>query len=344
MDLDEVRDAARARLKGVCAVYKVCDGAPDRLCQGIKYDQLPRMGGAGSGASFRNNFLALERVRLRMRVVGPDVRPVTETEILKRRLSMPVLGASTSGTTASLGGAITEAELCEATVQGCKAAGTMSARGDGADTQEHNPGLDAIARAGGWGVQVFKPVEQGLLVERVRAAECAGVAAVGVDIDGFGSPAMAKMGFPTFRKTPEELRELVRATRLPFLFKGVMTVEDARSVLESGAAAIGVSNHGGRVCDHTPGVADVLPGIAALVEGRMTVIADGGVRTGYDALKYLALGADAVMVGRDLLRAAVGGGAEGVRLHMEFMRASLATAMRMTDCADLAAVGPHILC
>ncbi len=344
MDLNGVRDEARARLKGVCAVYRVCDGAPDRMCQGIKYDHLPGMGGVGSGASFRNNFLALERVRLRMRVVGPDIQPVTATELINRKLSMPVLGASTSGATTSLKGAITEAELCDATVLGCKAAGTMSARGDGVDTQEHNPGLDAIAKAGGWGIQVFKPVEQGVLIERIRSAERAGAAAVGVDLDGFGSPAMAKMGLPTFRKTTEELKEIVRSTRTPVLFKGVMTVEDARSVLESGAYAIGVSNHGGRVCDHTPGVAEVLPGIAALVEGRMTVIADGGVRTGYDALKYLALGADAVMVGRDLIRAAAGGGAEGVRLHMEFMRTSLAAAMRMTDCADLAAVGPHILC
>jgi isopentenyl diphosphate isomerase/L-lactate dehydrogenase-like FMN-dependent dehydrogenase len=123
-----------------------------------------------------------------------------------------------------------------------------------------------------------------------------------------------------------------------------MTVEDARHVLDSGSAAIGVSNHGGRVLDHAPGVADVLPGIAALTERDMVVLADGGVRSGYDALKMLALGADAVMIGRDLIRAAVGGGAEGVRLHMEFMRETLVAAMRMTDCPDLGSVGPHILC
>ena len=344
MDLKEVRDRARERLKGTCGVYKVCDGDPDRLCMGLKYGDVPGMGGAGSGMTFRNNFLALERVRLRARVVGPAFDPDTSCELFGRRLSMPVMGASTSGMRTSLKGAITEQELAEATVLGCKAAGTMSARGDGVDTIEHNPGIDAIKGADGWGIQVFKPVEQGLLLRRIKEAEGAGVTAVGVDIDGFGSVNAAKAGYPLYRKTPDELREIVRTTRLPVLLKGVMTVEDARHVLDSGAAAIGVSNHGGRVLDHAPGVAEVLPGIAALTERDMVVLADGGVRSGYDALKMLALGADAVMVGRDLVRAAVGGGAEGVRLHMEFMRETLVAAMRMTDCPDLGSVGPHILC
>jgi 4-hydroxymandelate oxidase len=343
MDLNDVRERARERLKGTCGVYKVCDGDPGRLCMGLKYGDVPGMGGAGSGMAFHNNFLALERVRLRMRVVGMAFEPDTSLELFGRRLSMPVLGASTSGMRTSLKGVITEQELAEATVLGCKAAGTMSGRGDGADTIEQNPGLETIRAAGGWGIQVFKPVEQRLLLERVKAAEEAGIAAVGVDLDGFGSVNMAKIGYPVYRKSPEELKEIVRSTRLPVLFKGVMTVEDAKHVLESGAAAISVSNHGGRVCDHTPGVAEVLPGIAALVEGKMVIFADGGVRSGYDVLKMLALGADAVMVGRDLVRAAVGGGVEGVRLHMEFLRSTLVAAMRLTDCPDLASVGPHIL-
>jgi isopentenyl diphosphate isomerase/L-lactate dehydrogenase-like FMN-dependent dehydrogenase len=345
MDLNEVRKNARERLKGTgtCAVYKVCDGHPDRLCQGLKYGDVPGMGGAGSGMSFHNNFLALQRIQLRMRDVGSPIDPDPSFELFGTRLEMPIIGASTSGMRTSLRGVITDDELSEATVHGCKAAGTISARGDGADTIEHNPGIAAIREAGGWGIQVFKPVEQGLLLERIRMAEDAGVMAVGVDLDGCGSLNLARIGYPVFRKTSEELKEIVRATGLPVLFKGVMELSDAEAVVESGAAAIAVSNHGGRVLDHTPGVADVLPGIAQLVDGRMLVFADGAVRSGYDAIKLLALGADVVMVGRPLIRAVVGGGPEGVRLQMEFMKATLKAAMKMTGCADLAAIGPHII-
>jgi isopentenyl diphosphate isomerase/L-lactate dehydrogenase-like FMN-dependent dehydrogenase len=121
-------------------------------------------------------------------------------------------------------------------------------------------------------------------------------------------------------------------------------VEDAAAVMDSGAAAIGVSNHGGRVLDHTPGVAEVLPDIVQLVGKRMKVFADGAVRSGYDAIKLLALGVDIVMIGRPLVRSVVGGGVEGVRLQMEFQKSTLRAAMRMTDCPDVASIGPQILC
>jgi 4-hydroxymandelate oxidase len=81
-----------------------------------------------------------------------------------------------------------------------------------------------------------------------------------------------------------------------------LCVEDTLFAVEAGPVAISVSNHGGRVQDYTPGVAEVLPEIASKVKGKVTVLADGGIRTGYDVLKMLALGADAVLVGRDLIR------------------------------------------
>jgi isopentenyl diphosphate isomerase/L-lactate dehydrogenase-like FMN-dependent dehydrogenase len=342
MDLNEVRTKAREKLRGTCAVYKVCDGDPDRICQGLKYGNVPGMGGAGSGMSFRNNFLALQAIQLKMRVVGGAFDPDMSRDFLGHHLDYPIIGASTSGARTSLKGAITEQELCEATVFGCKEAGTISGRGDGVDTIEHNPGLEAIKAADGWGIQVFKPVEQGLLIDRIKEAEEAGIVMVGVDLDGHGSLNMAKVGYPVYCKTPEELKEIVSATNLPVLFKGVMALEDAQAVLESGATAIGVSNHGGRVLDYTPGVAVVLPGIVELVGGKMLVFADGAVRSGYDAIKLLGLGADIIMVGRPLIRGAVGGGVEGVRLQMEFQRNSLRAAMRMTACPDIASIGPHI--
>jgi len=122
-----------------------------------------------------------------------------------------------------------------------------------------------------------------------------------------------------------------------------MCAEDALKAVEVGAVAIVVSNHGGRVLDHTPGTADVLKEIASQVKDKIKVIVDGGVRTGYDILKMLALGAESVLIGRDIIRAAVGDGVNGVKIHMEYMQKTLQKAMKMTNCKTLKDVSADII-
>lgn len=104
---------------------------------------------------------------------------------------------------------------------------------------------------------------------------------------------------------------------IPLIVKGVLTVEGARKCVEAGADAIVVSNHGGRVLDDALSTIEVLPEIAAAVKGQITILVDGGFRTGLDVFKALALGADGVLIGRPLALAAVGGGKEGVRLTLD---------------------------
>lgn len=346
LTLEACRAQAKARLKGICNVYKDCDGHPSRLCQGQHYGNPVRFGGIGSGASFHNNWLALRRVRLKMRVVSPNIEPDTTCRFLGHSLSMPVMAAPVTGVN-SFGGeeVIAERDFCRATVQGCNAAGTLAWRGDTfVYSRDNTPGIDAIAEGGKGGVKIVKPRDQESIIRFHEKAADAGAVAVGVDVDGCRSHAMTRHGQPVFRKSADDLRELVAATSLPFIVKGVMCPEDALAAVDAGASAVVVSNHGGRVLDHTPGAADVLPGIADALRGRdVTVLADGGVRTGYDVLKMLALGAQAVLVGRDIVRAAVGGGGEGVRLQMECLRAGLTQAMIMTGCNSPADAGPGIL-
>ena len=146
-----------------------------------------------------------------------------------------------------------------------------------------------------------------------------------------------------FRKSIADLTELVGSTELPFIAKGIMSVEDALGAVDAGVAGIDVSNHGGRALESTRGVAEVLPEIVDVVPENITVTAGGGVRTGYDVLKMLALGADAVLIGRDIVRAAVGAGILGVRLQMEYLQNILAKAMKMTGVKSLAEITPDIL-
>ncbi len=343
MDLTEVREKAKERMKGVCAVYKVCDGQPDRLCQGIKYGRAIGIGGIGKGASFAANLEALDRLRLKTRLISPHVEPETKADFLGREVAFPIFCSSMSGVQISMGGGISELEFARAVVQGCKAAGTIGFMGDGAETFEEQPGLQAIQEAGGWGVQIFKPREQKVLLRLIQEAETSGAIAVGVDLDGAGSVPMALKGQPVFRKSLDELQELVQSTSLPFILKGITSEEDAAAALQTGCRVVSISNHGGRTLDSMAGGADVLPQLVPLLKGKVVITADGGIRTGFDALKMLALGADFVMVGREFIRAAIGGGAEGVRNEAEFLFKDLKKAMIMTGCNSLAEIDARIL-
>jgi isopentenyl diphosphate isomerase/L-lactate dehydrogenase-like FMN-dependent dehydrogenase len=341
--LEEVRDLARRGLKGICAVYPHCDGGDERICQREAYGHPIGFGGVGSGASFRANVTALDGLRLNTRLVGPHFEPDTSFDFAGRQLVMPVMGASTSGV-GRFGEAISEVDFCRATIRGCREAGTLTWRGDTwFYTPESHPALDALEREGGHGIPIFKPRAQEILKRLIARAEKLGCPAVGVDLDGCGSTIMAKHGQAVFRKSVAELRELVSSTSLPFIAKGIMTPEDAEGCVEAGVRVVAVSNHGGRVLDATPGVAEVLPRIVQRVGGRVLITADGGVRTGYDVLKMLALGADAVLVGRDVARAAVGGGSLGVKLQMQRLHQTLRGALVMTGCPDLARIGPEVL-
>lgn len=113
--------------------------------------------------------------------------------------------------------------------------------------------------------------------------------------------------------TWDDLAFLRERTRLPFLLKGILHPDDARRALDAGAAGIVVSNHGGRQVDGAVAALDALPGVVAAVDGRAPVLFDSGIRRGPDAVKALALGAAAVLLGRPYLWGLAAGGEAGVR-------------------------------
>ncbi|HTZ40854.1 MAG TPA: alpha-hydroxy-acid oxidizing protein [Syntrophales bacterium] len=342
MDLTGVREEAREKMKGVCAVYKVCDGHADRLCQGIKYGKPLGMGGIGKGTTFTANVEALNRLHLKTRLISSHGEPEMKTSFFGHEVAFPIFCTSMSGVKISMGGAISELDFARAVITGCKAAGTISFVGDGAETFEDRPGVQAIREAEGWGVQIFKPREQTVLMRLIQEAEKAGAIAVGVDVDGAGSVAMGLKGQPVFRKSVNELKELVQSTPLPFILKGITSEEDATAALETGCKVVSISNHGGRTLDSMLGIADVLPRLVPILKGRVLITADGGVRTGFDVLKMLALGADFVMVGREFIRAAIGGGAEGVAAEARFLSEDLRKAMIMTGCNSLSEINAAV--
>lgn len=301
------------------------------------------MGGTGSGRSFINNYRALAALRLNLRCLHGVARPSTAVRVLGVELALPVLGAPVAGAAVNFGGVIPEEELAESLAAGCEAAGTVTMVGDGPAPETFAASLEAARRHPGRVVVIAKPFREEVLAERLRLAVEAGALAVGVDVDAAGILMMRRAGHAVGPLTPEAIARLAEWAGVPFVVKGVMTADEAEAAVGAGVAAVVVSNHGGRVLDDTPGTAEVLPEVVAAVRGRTCVLVDGGIRSGADVLKCLALGADAVLVGRPLAIAAVGGRAEGVRLELERFGDELTVAMVMTGCPEPARAGRHLL-
>ena len=336
MDINTMKQIAREKFKGSCRICPVCNGV---ACAG----EMPGMGGCGTGNAFRNNFAALARVRLNLRTVHNVVEPKLACNILGMSLAMPVMAAPIAGINVNMKSALTEDEYAAAIAVGSVGAGVISMTGDGSYTDQFDCGLRALALVKGYGIPIIKPRVVEKVVEMAKRAEEAGAPAFGMDIDAAAFISMAKAGHPVSPKTQVELSEIKQKTSIPFIVKGIMTPDDAVACCEAGVDAIVVSNHGGRVLDYGPGTAEVLPDIASAVKGRMTVLVDGGIRSGIDILKMLALGADAVLIGRPLSIAAVGGGAEGVELVLRNYSSELKAAMILTGTADVAAVSRRII-
>lgn len=336
MEWSEVRAAAKERFHGACRVCPVCNGV---ACSG----EVPGMGGIGSGTGFHNNFRALADCKLNLRTVHRAHAPSMAATLFGHELRMPVLAAAIGGTAMNMKTTLSEAEYATAVVAGSCQAGVIGMTGDGPKPELFQEGLQAIKAEQGRGIPVIKPREPERIVKLANEAAEAGAIAFGIDIDAAALINMTRAGQPVGPKSLGELEYIKRNTKIPFIVKGIMTVDEALACVGAGVDAIVVSNHGGRALDHTPGTAEVLPSIAKAVNGRLVIMADGGVRSGVDVLKMLALGAEFVLIGRPVTIGAVGGGAEGVKMLMDKIAGELYAAMTLTGCADLRSISPRII-
>ena len=285
--------------------------------------------GAGDEDTLRDNEAAFGRRRLRPRVLV-DVDVVdTSTTILGVPVALPVGVAPT----AQHGLATPEGEA--ATHRGAAAAGTLFCL----STLASRPLEDVAAASDGprW-FQLYTHADRGITEDLVARAVGAGYTAIVVTADlpvigrrdrerraATRGPTACTATSPLRRRSPAPIRRSSRSAMtwtdladlagrvgLPVIVKGVLTAEDAELAVEHGAAAVWVSNHGGRQLDRVPASIDVLAEVVAAVDGRAEVYLDGGVRRGTDVLTALALGARAVFVGRPVIYGLALGGAEGV--------------------------------
>lgn len=333
---DSIRRNAREKMAQVCLVCNECNG--EKCITGV-----PGMGGAGSGDSFRQNIRSFENYKVVTQVIHEVDNPDCSCNFLGKKIDMPILVAPITGTVTNMNGAIEEKAYARAVTVGACKIGTIAMVGDGASPEKYRIGLDAI-RSAGTGIAIFKPRKNiDDILTRIKEAEAAGALAVGMDIDAIGFVTMKRKNQSTSAKSKDVLKSIIEATTLPFVVKGVLGVKDALAAVESGAQAIIVSNHGGRVLNQTPGTLDVLPEIKKAVGDSITIVADGGVRTGVDILKALALGADLVSIGRPAAIAAVGMEADGVEFYLKEKMNELKETMVLTGCDSLGKIREELL-
>ncbi|AYD39792.1 alpha-hydroxy-acid oxidizing protein [Clostridium fermenticellae] len=336
MDYKEVLKNARENLNGSCRVCRVCDG---KACAG----EVPGMGGKGTGEAFSENVEALDSYKLNMRVIHDAKDPDTSVELFGRKMDVPVFAAPVSGTTLNMGGKFSEEEYISWVIGGCLDAGVYPMVGDTAVESFLITNLEQLKKFGGDGIAIIKPWENENVIKKIKLAEESGAYAVGMDIDACGLITLSLHGKSVMPKTVDQIKEIVESTKLPFILKGIMTADEAELAVKAGVSAIVVSNHGGRVLDQTPGVADVLPEIAETVKGKVTILADGGIRTGVDVLKIIALGADGVLIGRPFVAASFGGQREGVKTYIDNIKSDLKSAMVLTGCKNIKEITGRVL-
>ena len=324
-------------------------------------------GGAGDETTLRENVEAWGRWRLRPRALAGHREWSARAEVFGAEASMPLLVAPVAYQR------LVDPEGEVAMARAAAAAGTVMCLSTLATTRP-SALAEAVPEGRRW-FQLYCFSDHGVTRAMMDEAVASGFEAIVVTVDapragnrerdlrtGFAIPE--GLGVPSVQAALGSEREVTIAETfalmdaalswadferiaadcpLPVLVKGIQTAEDAALAVEHGAAGVVVSNHGGRQLDRAPATADVLPEAAESIAGRVPLLVDGGIRRGIDIAIALALGADAVLVGRPALWGLAVGGERGARRVLELLRAELELTLALCGCPTPAELGPQHL-
>ena len=330
MTYQEVLANARECLNPNCKACPVCNG---KACG----NHIPGPGSKGVGDTAIRNFDKWQEIRVNMDTISEGGDPDTSLDIFGKHFRFPFFAGPVGAVTMHYSDKYDDMAYNNILVKACAESGIAAFTGDGLNADVMKVACDAIAAADGMGVPTVKPWNQETVAEKMALVNASDSFAVAMDIDAAGLPFLKGMNPPAGSKTVEQLSQIAKMAGKPFIIKGVMTVKGALKAKEAGAAAIVVSNHGGRVLDQCPATAEVLPAIVDALKGSgVKVLVDGGIRSGVDVFKALAMGADAVIIARPFVSAVYGGAEEGVKLYIEKIGAELADTMSMCGAKSLA--------
>lgn len=328
MKVEQILQKSRENMNDLCKSCPVCNG---RACR----NTIPGPGAKGSGTVAIRNYDAWKNIHLVMDTICENTPVSTQTELFGHTFRLPVFAGPVGAVSMHYGDAYVDQTYNEVLVKACKDAGIMAFTGDGMDNQIMIGATQNIKENDGIGVPTIKPWAKEMVVEKLKLAKEADALAIAMDIDAAGLPFLKGFVPPAGRKNVEELKEIVQEIDVPFIVKGVLSVKGALKAKEAGAAAIVVSNHGGRVLDDTPATADVLEEIVQAVGKDMTILVDGGIRSGQDIFKALALGADGVLIARPFVNMIYGAQEEGVKALVDQLEQELIDTMEMCGASTI---------
>ncbi len=264
-----------------------------------------------------------------------SVIPCTKLELFKETFDTPVMMAALSHLNSIRDNGMVEM------ARGALAANAVNWAGMG-----HEAELESITATGARTISIIKPyADNDYIIRRIEHAESCNVLAVGMDVDhSFGANGQYDevLGEKMTSKSLKEIKEFIKATKLPFVIKGVLSEQDAYKCLEAGAKGIVVSHHHGIMNYAVPPLM-ILPKIVKLINHAIPIFVDCGVMSGMDVFKALALGADAVSAGRIILDPLKADGAAGVTKQIEKMTKELAGVMARTCSPDIRHIDASVI-
>lgn len=328
MNYSECIEQARERIGNYCKACPECNG---KACR----NQMPGPGSKGIGDTAIRNYDKWKDIRLQMDTIAENKTVDTSLELFGKTFQYPFFAGPVGAVQLHYGDCQTDVTYNDILVSACAEYGIAAFTGDGVDSNVMVAATKAIQKTDGIGIPTVKPWNLDTIKEKMNLVHASKAFAVAMDIDAAGLPFLKNLDPPAGSKTVEELRQIIKLAGAPFIVKGVMTVKGALKAKEAGADAIIVSNHGGRVLDQCPATAEVLETIANAVGDSMKILVDGGIRSGADVFKALALGADGVVIARPFVTAVYGGEKEGVRSYIEKIGSELEDTMKMCGVSSL---------
>ncbi len=336
MTYQEVLENARKTIGPNCKVCPVCNGL---ACK----NTMPGPGSKAPGLGANVNYEGWQKIRLEMDTITDVKDPDTSIELFGRTFAMPVFTAPIGSIAMQYNPTDDVRDFNDKCIAACEAEGSAHFFGDGLKEDVQLRALQAGSAHSNACVPVLNPMNTEAIKAKLAQIAEYDPFAVSLVADSAGLPHLKKLGGSAGTKDVALIRELRECTKKPFIVKGIMSVKAAEKAVEAGADAIIVSNHGGRVLPYAPSTAEVLPEIVAAVGGKVKILVDGGLRTGYDVFKAIALGADGVLICRPVLISYYGGGEEGIRVYLQKIKAEFSDAMYMCGAKTVADVTPDMV-
>lgn len=335
----EYQMAARKVLNPSCHVCKVCNGV---ACAG-RFTNSLEFGAKGNNGGFIAAVKGLADIRIELDPIHEDYMPDTSCSFFGHDFDLPVFASPIAKilTDYTFDSPFfnNNGKYADALIKGCYEAGGMAWLGDNKEPGYFPGQIAPIKEVNGCAVPTIKPwADREQFWKRVEWCKEVGAMAIATDLDaiGLGYQYSGTKNEGVCSRTVEELKEIVQRVEMPVVIKGIMSVKAAVKCREAGAYGILISNHGGNVVENSMAPCDMIADIRKAVGPDMKVFADGGVRSGEDVFKMLALGADAVGIGRPYVVSVYGGAQDGANIYTQKIYYELQNIMRLTNCRTLA--------